>query len=180
MGARSIGIGHPRSGDRCTTPHPAPLDPARASPSSHHPSLHPARGAFFVARVSEGRSPDDPGYATDPISPRPRQGSVVMALVRGSDTLSGSHSIRHIAANPGSSALRASTTGLCRSDPYRGPLPGSLLGMAYTSVSGTSCLDRCLWNGHPSDSRRLLQIYHTRLGILSLWVSSDPDQPPFR
>ena len=23
---------------------------------------------------------------------------------------------------------------------------------AYTSVFGTSCLDRCLWNGHPSDA----------------------------
>ena len=27
-GARSIGIGHPRSGDRCTAPHPAPSTPA--------------------------------------------------------------------------------------------------------------------------------------------------------
>ena len=23
---------------------------------------------------------------------------------------------------------------------------------AYTSVVGTSCLDRCLWSGHPSDA----------------------------
>ena len=30
---------------------------------------HPGRGAFFVARVSEGRSPDDPGYTTPPHLP---------------------------------------------------------------------------------------------------------------
>ena len=41
----------------------------------------PRRGAFCVARVSEGRSPDDPGLLIAPLSPRPRQGSVV----RGSD-----------------------------------------------------------------------------------------------
>ena len=44
MGARSIGIGHPRSGDRCTAPIPFPLDPARASPSRESPSRRPARG----------------------------------------------------------------------------------------------------------------------------------------
>ena len=33
--------------------------------------------------------------------------------------------IRRITGNPGSSALRASTPGLCRSDPYRGPLRGA-------------------------------------------------------
>ena len=43
-GARSIGIGHPRSGDRCTTHHPAPLDPARASPTIHLLYRRPARG----------------------------------------------------------------------------------------------------------------------------------------
>ncbi len=69
-GARSIGIGHPRSGDRCTAPIPFPLDPDRASPDREPPSRRPARG-------------------------------------RG------------------------------------------LLGMAYTSVFGTACLDRCLWSGHP-------------------------------
>ena len=26
---------------------------------------------------------------------------------------------------------------------------------AYTSVFGTSCLDRCLWSGHPSDAGML-------------------------
>ena len=36
----------------------------------------PRRGAFCVARVSEGRSPDDPGLPIAPLSPRPRQGSV--------------------------------------------------------------------------------------------------------
>ena len=30
-GARSIGIGHPRSGDRCTAPLPYPLDPLRVA-----------------------------------------------------------------------------------------------------------------------------------------------------
>ena len=44
VGARSIGIGHPRSGDRCTAPIPFPLDPARASPSGDPPSRRPARG----------------------------------------------------------------------------------------------------------------------------------------
>ena len=34
----------------------------------------PRRGAFFVARWSEGRSPDDPGKAIGSLSSRPRQG----------------------------------------------------------------------------------------------------------
>ena len=34
----------------------------------------PRRGAFFIARASEGRSPDDPGDADGSLFPRPRQG----------------------------------------------------------------------------------------------------------
>ena len=52
----------------------------------------PRRGAFCIARVSEGRSPDDPGNATGPPLP-----STPLGVGRsrrasgGSDTLSGSH-----------------------------------------------------------------------------------------
>ena len=73
-GARSIGIGHPRSGDRCIAPHLSTTTPQG---------------------VAELSSP----------SRRPLAGS------------------RHIAS-------------------------------AYTSVIGTSCLDRCLWSGHPCGCRR--------------------------
>ena len=45
-----------------------------------------------------------------------------MVIVRGTDTLVGSFIPKYILVSPGSSALRASTTGLCRTDPYRGPL----------------------------------------------------------
>ena len=72
-GARSIGIGHPRSGDRCAAPHPLPHDPDRGRRASNH-------------------------------IPATRKGS--------------SHDV-----------------------------------CAYTSVIGTSCLDRCLWNGHPCGCR---------------------------
>ena len=72
-GARSIGIGHPRSGDRCTETRPYPLDPLRVAEQK----------SFF---------------------PATRKGSRPNAF-------------------------------------------------AYTSVFGTSCLDRCLWNGHPCGCR---------------------------
>ena len=37
--------------------------------------------------------------------------------------------------------------------PSRRPLAGSRhIASAYTSVVGTSCLDRCLWSGHPTDA----------------------------
>ena len=40
-GARSIGIGHPRSGDRCTVTRPYPLDPLRvAEQKSSFPVTH--------------------------------------------------------------------------------------------------------------------------------------------
>ena len=71
-GARSIGIGHPRSGDRCTVTRPYPLDPLRVADQ---------KSSF----------------------PATRKGS--------------------------------------RPNAY-----------AYTSVFGTSCLDRCLWSVHPSDA----------------------------
>ena len=71
-GARSIGIGHPRSGDRCVAPHPLLHDPLRV-------------------------------------------------------------------------AEQATTS--------RRPLAGSRHHIcAYTSVVGTSCLNRCLWSGHPTDA----------------------------
>ncbi len=119
-----------------------PADPAGAKPR---------RDLRCLARVSRHEVPKTAGKRTPVKMYDPARVShiPVRQSVRHP---SGVVYIRHIAANPGSSALRASTTGLCRSDPYRGPLPGSLLGMAYTSVSGTSCLDRCLWNGHPSDA----------------------------
>ena len=41
-----------------------------------------------------------------------------------------------------------------RDPPSRRPTRGrGLFGMAYTSVFGTACLDRCLWNGHPCGCR---------------------------
>ena len=74
-GARSIGIGHPRSGDRCTK-------------------------TLLSPRPLVGRRADTPLSAT-------RKGSWHNAY-------------------------------------------------DYTSVVGTSCLDRCLWSGHPSDAAYLL------------------------
>ena len=79
-GARSIGIGHPRSGDRCTETRPYPLDPLR---------------------VAEQKSS----------FPATRKGS--------------------------------------RPNAY-----------AYTSVFGTSCLDRCLWNGHPCGCRYAVRVWY--------------------
>ncbi len=70
-GARSIGIGHPRSGDRCTEAHPKPHDPLRVAESPHS-ATH--KGSWHIA-------------------------------------------------------------------------------YACTSVFGTSCLDRCLWSGHPCGCR---------------------------
>ena len=75
-GARSIGIGHPRSGDRCTKTLPYPHDPL---------------------------------WVAEQIPP-------LSATRKGS---------WHNAYD-------------------------------YTSVFGTSCLDRCLWSGHPSDAAYLL------------------------
>ena len=83
--------------------------------------MHPGRGAFFIARVSEGRSPDAPGKSTAPILPPTPSG-----VARNSDRErerhpSGVASISEVILNPGSSALRASTPGLRTTDPYRGP-----------------------------------------------------------
>ena len=40
VGARSIGIGHPRSGDRCAAPHPSdPSDPSHQSDPSDFSDL---------------------------------------------------------------------------------------------------------------------------------------------
>jgi len=38
QGARSIGIGHPRSGDRCVATHPYHLDPLRVAEQTSLPS----------------------------------------------------------------------------------------------------------------------------------------------
>ena len=79
-GARSIGIGHPRSGDRCTETLPYPLDPLRvAEQKSSFPATH------------------------------------------------------------------------------KGSRPNAY---AYTSVIGTSCLDRCIWNGHPCGCRYAVRAYY--------------------
>ena len=75
-GARSIGIGHPRSGDRCTKTLPYPLDPLWVAEQIPPPSAT-HKGSWHNA-------------------------------------------------------------------------------YDYTSVVGTSCLDRCLWSGHPSDAAYLL------------------------
>ena len=73
----------------------------------------PRRGAFFIARVSEGRSPDDPGDGAGFLSPLdPARGRSSWMVARGSDTLSGSCLFMMINRFPGSSALRASTPGL--------------------------------------------------------------------
>ncbi len=42
----------------------------------------------------------------------------------------------------------------------------------YTSVFGTSCLDRCLWNGHPSDAA-----YHLFDGCHILCAAGPPSRP---
>ncbi len=68
-------------------------DPARASHGMHRKGeagWAPRRGASFVARWSEGRSPDDPGKSDILLTPRPRQGSLAMVIARGTDALSGS------------------------------------------------------------------------------------------
>ena len=46
-GARSIGIGHPRSGDRCAAPHPLPHDPLRVAEQATT-SRRPARGRAMM------------------------------------------------------------------------------------------------------------------------------------
>ena len=63
--------------------------------------------------------------------------------------------IRRISSNPGSSALRASTTGLCKTDPCRVPLrdcqarsagkatPRLALQAGWTSLADPRCLLRC-------------------------------------
>ena len=86
-----------------------PADPAGAKPR---------RDLRCLARVSRHEVPKTAGKRTpvkmyDParVSHIPVRQSVRHPF--------GVVYIRHIAANPGSSALRASTTGLCRSDPYR-------------------------------------------------------------
>ena len=63
-----------------------------------------------------------PGKHSPLLSHDPARVSLVMVIVRGTDTLAGSFIPKYILVSPGSSALRASTTGLCRTDPYRGPL----------------------------------------------------------
>ena len=61
-GARSIGIGHPRSGDRCTKPLPYPLDPLWVAEQSlqRHPS---GVGIACIARSTGHR-----GYAPRPVA----------------------------------------------------------------------------------------------------------------
>ena len=63
MGARSIGIGHPQSGDRCTAPIPFPLDPDRASPGREPPSRRPqgveAYWVWLIHRSSALRASTD-------------------------------------------------------------------------------------------------------------------------
>ena len=84
-GARSIGIGHPRSGDRCIANPPYPRRP-RESTALFYP-LDPDRASLAIESYWRERHPIGVVY------------------------------IRRIAGDPGSSALRASTPGLCRKDP---------------------------------------------------------------
>ena len=49
-GARSIGIGHPRSGDRCTEPQPTTSTPC-GSPSTHLQCRRPARGRGMMCTL---------------------------------------------------------------------------------------------------------------------------------
>ena len=86
------------------------------------------REAIFVARVSEGLIPSDHLETIALFIPTPRQG-----VSRNGDRKRDRHPIGvvyigYISSDPGSSALRASTAGLCRRDPYRGPLPGQQTG----------------------------------------------------
>ena len=81
-----------------------------------------------VARVSEGLIPSDHLETIALFIPTPRQG-----VSRNGDRKRDRHPIGvvyigYISSDPGSSALRASTAGLCRTDPYRGPLPGQQTG----------------------------------------------------
>ena len=84
---------------------------------------HPDRGAQCLARVSRrGASPDeDPGIARWEKSPTTPPGCRTIKLARGVRHPDGVVYIRHIAGNPGSSALRASTPGLKADDPSGAP-----------------------------------------------------------
>ena len=93
----------------------------KRAPSGRAGRWHPDRGAFFVARWSEGRSPDDPWFPMVCLSPDPARVShwLPNRKVR--------HPIGVVYSKigprfPGSSALRASTTGLKSDDPS-GALP---------------------------------------------------------
>ena len=65
-GARSIGIGHPRSCDRCTKTLPYPLDPLWVAEQSHQ---RPRQG---VAHTSQSISATPSGVAGSLATPDPR------------------------------------------------------------------------------------------------------------
>ena len=50
-GARSIGIGHPRSGDRCAKTRPCPLDPLRIAEQKFPFQTDPARASHSPERL---------------------------------------------------------------------------------------------------------------------------------
>ena len=86
-------------------------------------AMHPGRGARFLARVSRrGVSPDeDPGIAPRGEIPTTPIGRRTDCLTGKCDTLSGSYLFMMVNRFPGSSALRASTTGLKAGDPSGAP-----------------------------------------------------------
>ena len=100
----------------------------------------PRRGAFCLARVSRrGASPDeDPGIARGGKSPRPRQGVARNGNRQRERHPVGVVSIRRITGDPGSSALRASTPGLCRRHPCRGAVPPQRVRLRWMDFPGES------------------------------------------